>query len=369
MNSVIAEDNEIKLEVLKKVQIGQLINYDEFLELYEPYKRKLSEIDFAGILGISYGNYMNIKNKNQRARIFKKKYVNISEEEKIQIEVLEKVQMNQSINYQEFIELYLPYQNKINEIDFASILGISYGNYMSIKNKGQRARIFKKKYVNISEEEKEKIQIEVLEKVQIGQSINYQEFIELYEPYQNKINEIYFASILGISYSSYFNIKNGQRARIFKNKYVNIIEKEKEKIQIDVLEKVQMYQSINYQEFLELYKPYQNKISEIYFASILGISYSSYINMKNCGSKTKALGYEIVTKFNRIKFLLKESRYYSKQELEEISDKFGLSISKILQLIFNFKKNSNNELYSLLEFFLINFYYFYYPFALSITYT
>lgn len=62
------EDNQIKLEILKKVQVGQLINYAEFLELYEPYKGKLSEIDFAKILGISYGNYKSIKYKKQRIR-------------------------------------------------------------------------------------------------------------------------------------------------------------------------------------------------------------------------------------------------------------------------------------------------------------
>ena len=70
--SLIIENNKIKQEVLKKVQVEQLITYQEFLELYEPYKEEISEIEFAEILGISYGNYLTIKNKETRAKIFKK---------------------------------------------------------------------------------------------------------------------------------------------------------------------------------------------------------------------------------------------------------------------------------------------------------
>ena len=43
----------------KKIREGQSINYEEFLSLYEPYKDKISEIEFADILGIKYSNYKN----------------------------------------------------------------------------------------------------------------------------------------------------------------------------------------------------------------------------------------------------------------------------------------------------------------------
>ena len=60
------------------------------------------------------------------------------------------------------------------------------------------------------EQEKEKIIEELLKsrKVKAGQSINYAYFKDLYEPYQEKMREIDFAEILGISYSNYGHIKN-----------------------------------------------------------------------------------------------------------------------------------------------------------------
>ena len=48
-----------------KIKPGQLIDYEEFLKLYESYKELMSEHDFAEILGISYGNYNNIKKRNK----------------------------------------------------------------------------------------------------------------------------------------------------------------------------------------------------------------------------------------------------------------------------------------------------------------
>ena len=42
------------------------------MSLYEPYKEKLKESEFASILGITYGNWKNVKNKGRRATILKK---------------------------------------------------------------------------------------------------------------------------------------------------------------------------------------------------------------------------------------------------------------------------------------------------------
>ena len=139
----IEEKEEIKEEVLKKVKAGQLINYAEFLELYEPYKVKLSEVEFGEILGISYGNFISIRHTGKRAKILKEEIVKISEEEKEEVkgEILKKVKAGQLINYAEFLELYEPYKVKLTQIEFAKILGISESNFHSIKNQGTRARV------------------------------------------------------------------------------------------------------------------------------------------------------------------------------------------------------------------------------------
>ena len=260
MDFILTEDNKIKEEIIKKVKEGQLINYEKFLELYEPYKEKISEVDFANILGISYANYQSIRNSGTRAKIFKMNYSKLSEEEKEKIkkEIIKKVKEGTSINYEKFLELYEPYKEKISEVDFANILGISYNNHQSIRNGGTRTKIFKINYSKLSEKEKEKIKKEIIKKVKEGQLINYEKYLELYEPYKEKISEVDFASILGISYSSYQSIKNrGARAKIFKKSGSKLIER---KIKKEILKKEKEGQSIGYEKFLELYEPYKEKI-------------------------------------------------------------------------------------------------------------
>ena len=75
MNYIKEEKEKILQELLSsnKIKPEQLIDYKYFLELYETYKDKMSEIEFAKILGISYINYKNIKNKGQRAKVLKRK--------------------------------------------------------------------------------------------------------------------------------------------------------------------------------------------------------------------------------------------------------------------------------------------------------
>ena len=74
MDWITKEQEEIKKEVLKQVKVGQLITYIEFLELYKPYAKRMSEIDFANILGINYRNYQKMRTQGTRTKIFKKTY-------------------------------------------------------------------------------------------------------------------------------------------------------------------------------------------------------------------------------------------------------------------------------------------------------
>ena len=50
---------------------GSLINYAEFLRLYSAYRTEMSETEFAEIIGISYANKNNMKNKGTNAKILK----------------------------------------------------------------------------------------------------------------------------------------------------------------------------------------------------------------------------------------------------------------------------------------------------------
>lgn len=142
--------------------------------------------------------------------------------------------------------------------------------------------------------ENEKIVNELLDskKVKAGQSINYTQFLELYEPYKNEMSEKEFAYILEVNDTNYNNMKSCNKGmRVLKNKKSDIIENTTKEV-IDTLfelNKIKAGQVINYTYFLELYKPYKDKITEKDFAQILEISMSSYRNMKNRRKKGRSI--------------------------------------------------------------------------------
>ena len=132
MNYFEQEKEQILDEILQNFSPCQIIDYKQFLDLYEQYKDKMSEQEFAEILEINYKNFSNVKNCNTRAKILKSK-TNLSKEEKELIikEVLTKTRAGQSINYNQFINLYQPYKSKISESEFASLLEIASYNFYS----------------------------------------------------------------------------------------------------------------------------------------------------------------------------------------------------------------------------------------------
>ena len=336
------EKQEIIEELLNsgKVKPGQLINYESFIELYESYKEKMTEVEFAELLGISYGNYMNIKHQGIKTKVLRERIEKISEEEKQEIieELLNsgKVKPGQSINYEYFKELYEPHKEQMAELEFAELLGISYRNYMNIKHRGIKTKVLRERIEKISEEEKQEIIEELLNsgKVKPGQSINYEYFKELYEPHKEQMAELEFAELLGISYRNYMNIKHrGIKTKVLRERIEKISEEEKQEIIEELLDrgKVKPGQSINYESFKELYEPYKEKMTEVEFAELLGISYSSYTTIKYQGTNAKVIHYKDKEKIDRIKYILKqESRYYSQEELVNLSKKYNCTIDTII---------------------------------------
>ena len=128
----------IASDLIQKGYRHKSIDYNDFLRLYEPYKEKFEESEFANILGISYGSFSNIKYNGKKAIILKSE---ISTDEKKKIEelkqfiasdLIQKGYRNKSIDYNEFLRLYEPYKGKLKESEFANILGISYSNWQNI---------------------------------------------------------------------------------------------------------------------------------------------------------------------------------------------------------------------------------------------
>ena len=314
LKQVKTDDEKKKLEELKKSIVLDLrkrgytnkkIDYKEFLRIYEPYKEKFKESEFANILGISYRNWQYIKNKGRKTIILKKE---LSKEKKKELEqlkqfivsdLIQKGYRNKKIDYKEFLRLYEPYRDKLKESEFASVLEISYSNLRYIKYNGTRATIIKQE---ISRDEKEKLQHFIIfdfrKRGYINKKIDYKEFLSLYEPYRGKLKENEFANIIGISYGNWKNIKNlGQRAIILKNEKSDDKQKELEELKqfivSDLRKRGYTNKKIDYNEFLSLYEPYKDKLKESEFAAIIGISYSNWPNIKYRGSRVTILKNEI----------------------------------------------------------------------------
>lgn len=144
------ENEQIIKELLEgqKIKIGGLINYAYFSELYQPYRKKLNEVEFAEVLGISRDSYFYIKNQKGRTKVLKEKIEKASEETKKEIiqELIrnKKIEPGQLIDYKKFQELFEIYKEKINENEFAELLGITYSNYTSLKYTRNKSKSIKR---------------------------------------------------------------------------------------------------------------------------------------------------------------------------------------------------------------------------------
>ena len=150
----------------------------------------------------------------------------------------------------------------MTEKEFAKILGTSEVNLRNIKYVGIKTKVLKED-TGITEEKKEEIRAELKGQGYERKSINYQEFLEIYEPYRKEMTERKFAEILGIS--SLGNIKyGGMRAKILKEKVEKeekIKEERKEEIREELKEQGYERKSIDYQEFLEIYELYRKELT------------------------------------------------------------------------------------------------------------
>ena len=307
----VSEERKRKIveELSNKGYKGKSISYEKFKELYEPHKKEIGEKEFAEILGIGYANYQNLKSERQNARILKEKAKGVPEKRKKEIveELISKGYREKSISYEKFKKLYEPYKKEMIDKEFAEILGIGYSNYQKLKSERQNARILKEKTKGISEKRKKEIVERMIDKGYKGKLINYEEFKELYKPYQKEMGDKEFAEILGIGYANYQNLKSGrQNARILKEKAKGVPEKRKKEIVEELINKGYREKSISYEKFKKLYEPYKKEMIDKEFAEILGIEYYNHHRLKSGKGNARIL-----------KFKLNEISEKRKKEIEE----------------------------------------------------
>ena len=270
--------SEIREELIKQGYANKKINYEEFLKLYEPYRKKISERNFAKALGLSIGSYNNLKYKKFRTMILKDRKKEEELINEIRDELIAKGYAKRKIDYEEFLKLYEPYKARISEKSFAKALGLSERSFYGLKY----SKAIKKKAIILKDKWKvdkliSEIRNELIKKGYANRKIDYEEFLKLYEPYKEKISESNFARALGLLISNFDNLKfHNQKVVILENK--EIIDKIIGKIREKLIKQGYANKKIDYEEFLKLYEPYKEKISEINFARALGILEDNFRN-------------------------------------------------------------------------------------------
>ena len=119
-----------------------------------------------------------------------------------------------------------------------------------------------------------------------------------------------------------------QKAVILKDK--NLEEELINEIRDELIKKGYSNRKINYEEFLRMYEPYKEKISERKFARILGLQDINFKDFKN--GKLARINFNYL-RDNRIKHLFRKSKNYKKEYFEKISKDFEISIEEILEII------------------------------------
>jgi len=272
-----------------------------------------------------------------------------TEKYRIQQELISRGLSNTALEYEEFLRLYEPYKSVMPEKDFALVLGIKYVNFSGLKNGKHRVKIFKdetEKYATTNKRELE-IRDLIANNIRPGSSINYSEFLELYEPYKKEFSIAEFAKIIGITVANVNNMKNrGRKAKILKFMHKDISPKRKELIREEIRTRIPN-RAIEYTEFKELYKLYEEEMNEEEFADVLGITYNSYMHLKN-GAERASIKYNLLTN-TRIEYEFSEANYYSMKQLDKIAEKYGVTIEYILETIFNKNDYYINQLKMTLE--------------------
>ena len=212
-------------------------------------------------------------------------------EKRIIKELSKKIYFNMSISYKEFLNLYEPYKSIIEEEEFAKILGITYDNWQSIKNRGTRTKI-KATRLNkeISDMRINQIIGEIRSQGFENQVISYDEFLQLYETYKTEMSEPDFAQVLGITYTNWSNMRHANsKARILKPVSKHISEERVNEIKQEIIKKGYANKLISYEELLQLYEPFKEEITESDFAQLLGITYLNWNNMRGGKRRVRIL--------------------------------------------------------------------------------
>lgn len=334
---------------------GDKIDYSQFLDIYtiatqtHPSLSNFTQYAFAKLLEIRKSTFSKFKAPGStiRLQILKslapkdKKWASIISDEDRMIIIKDIITSKgaksyEFCNYQRFKELHCGY-DQYSEYNFALILDVSKSSFSSMK-RGKEARILKDCL------DKEEILSEILTsgKLQIGEEIDWQKFSEVYKDYKY-LGLFLFADIIEVSEGNIERLRSDSSATtvVLKSRIQEIKQsdnsqnyKEQAKLYVERLfqtGRIYIGQEIQYAEFQEIYAPC-NYIAEHEFAALLGISYFKYQNMRFMGGKTYIHDYRVIESVNLIG-KIEKSKFYSKEEIEDICTKYGITQEDFIRYI------------------------------------
>ena len=351
------EINRIRTILIEKNYKNSVISYIQLQELHQTYGSQMPENIFAQeVLGMVYPTYIAFKNGRTKVTTILKDVDKISttldEIGKIKKQLQQQGYAGKSISYNELQKLHKMYGSQMSEYEFAKeILEITYAQYQIAKSGQGNAKVLKSLEVHISLEEIEKVKEQLKLDGYENISITYIQLQKLHQKYGSQMLESQFAQdVLGISYSSYGEIKSKRRntAKILKSistsseeaqeiKQQLIFQQTQEEIKQTLMMQGYAGKMIDYSELQILHQTFGKQMIERDFALyILEITYGQYANIKSSKSKVAIL--ENVSKLieqekiQEIKEILEAQGYVGKSidyaELQILHKKYGSQMAE-----------------------------------------
>ena len=331
---------EIQIKLKGQGYIGKPIDYKELQKLHQQYAKDMEEKDFAQkVLLINGDQYSKLKNNVARAKILRSLLLSSykEENEEVQNNLRNQGYVEKLINYKELQDIHRQYGNGMEEKTFAQkILLLTNTQYKNMKDKGVKAKILNGLLKDLDEEFVLGIQNSLKEQGYVEALITYSQLQSLREYYAKDLDEVTFAKvILQMSSKSYSKLVKGEvkRVKILKSEEVSKddFEQMKRILKEDGFER----KLITYEELQKIHRKYAKQISEKIFAeNVLEISIENYFSSKNQGTKVRILCNRSQVNLIKEKYL-KESRFYTKDEILEICDNNDISLKNFINCFLN----------------------------------
>ncbi len=264
----------------------QEITLSFFKEMYDNVRVKLTEAEFAELLGIVPKSYFTFKSRSKTDKDIKIVILGNRELDNIEktrtiLELVQKYDLykGQPITYEFFLEMYEPLKTYLTQNELIVLLGSSVSSLKNIRN-GQKTAII---FINME------LKSETIENIRKS-IINQYEGKRLYYMYNEKnIGEV---------------------------------------------------------NFCELYKSYRIYFTPVEFANLMGVSIWNLLYMKRNIANPRIKDIEKVKKVEELRKEIIDTGYYSKKQISDSCSRVGLSIEDFITYYINRAKFFDPTVYN-----------------------